>query len=187
LHILKTTLTTSIPSSFASSVPSHEIDHDFHKASHEQDEIGWVNIFKGHISKKWSTLQMKHFSRMYKKAPSLHHWSKSIILKLYDVAYEMWMHRNNIVHEKYEDHLNKKASEQLLQDISAEYRKGSNRVLQQHKYLFNLTLEQLFKKTVIEKQYWLLTVQSSRTCFEQCSNRNNNTCEIILEHAFVPD
>ena len=130
---------------------------------------------------------MKHFCRMYKNPPSLHHWSKSIICKLYEVAYEMWMHRNNIVHEKYEDHLNKKASEQLHQDISTEFRKGSKRILQQHKHLFKTSLRKLYKKPVIEKQYWLLTVQSSRTCFEENLKRNQNTRDIILEHAFVPD
>ena len=187
LLIFKSTLTTSIPSTFASHVPPYEPDDDFHATSKEQDQIGWVNIFKGHISKKWSELQMKHFCHMYKNPPSLHHWSKSIILKLYDVAHEMWMHRNNIVHEKYEDNLNKKEAEQLQQDIIAEYRKGSERILHQHKNLFHTNLEELLKKSVIDKQYWLLTIQSSRTCFEKCSNRNNNTRDIILEHAFVPD
>ena len=187
LHIFKTTLSTSTPSSFISSIPSYETDHEFQHAAREQDEIGWINIFKGHLTKKWSALQMKHFCRMYKNPPSLHHWSKSIVRKLYDVAYEMWMHRNNIVHEKYEDHLNKKASEQLHQDISMEFRKGSKRILQQHKHLFKTSLRKLYKKPVIEKQYWLLTVRSSRTCFDENFRRNNNTRDIILEHAFVPD
>ena len=187
LRIFKDTLSTSIPSTFISSIPPYETDQEFQVAAKEQDEIGWINVFKGHLSKKWSSLQMKHYCRMYKNPPSLHHWSKSIICKLYEVAYEMWMHRNNIVHEKYEDHLNKKASEQLHQDISTEFRKGSKRILQQHKYLFKTSLRKLYKKPVIEKQYWLLTVQSSRTCFEENFQRNNNTRDIILEHAFVPD
>ena len=57
-----------------------------------------------------------------------------------------------------------------------------------HKFLFRETLECLLKRAVIEKRYWLLTTQSSRTCFNKCfSSRNRNTSEVIREHAFVPD
>ena len=32
-----------------------------------------------------------------------------------------------------------------------------------------------------------MTVQASHTCYIKCSERNQDTCDIILEHAFVPD
>ena len=188
LHIFKLTLSTSTPTSFKNNVPPNEIDAEFIEAAEEQDLIGWENVFKGHITKKWAALQMKHFCRMYQNPPSLHKWSKTIILKLYDVAHEMWTHRNDIVHEKFEENLSKQASEQLKSDVILEYRKGSKQIMSTHKFLFREKLKCLLKKSVMEKQYWLLTAQSSRICFQKCcSPRNQNTSEIILDHAFVPD
>jgi len=84
------------------------MDAECNEAAEEQDLIGWDNVFKGHVTKKWAVLQKKHFSRMYQNPPSLHKWSKTIILKLYDAAHEMWIHRNDIVHEKFEENLSKK-------------------------------------------------------------------------------
>jgi len=188
LHIFKSTLSTSTPTSFKNNVPPNEMDAEFIEAAEEQDLIGWDNVFKGHITRKWAALQLKHFCRMYQNPPSLYKWSKTIISKLYDVAHEMWTHRNDIVHEKFEENLSKQASEQLKSDIILEYRKGSREIMNAHKFLFREKLECLLKRTVIEKQYWLLTAQSSRICFNKCcSPRNQNTSEVILEHAFVPD
>ena len=180
-------LQNPIPTFFTTHVPTYEVDQDYMKAAREQDKIGWKNVFKGHISKTWAELQMKHYSRMYANPPSLHHWSKNIILRLYDISYSMWDHRNKIVHDKFEDNLNKKESEKLKRDVIEEYNKGSERIMLAQRHMYADNLETLLEKTVLEKKYWLMTVKASRECYQQISERNQNTCDIILDHAFVPD
>ena len=187
ISIFTSVLQNPLPTFFTTHVPTYETDQDYMKAANEQDKIGWKNIFKGHISKTWAELQMKHFCRMYTNPPSLHHWSKTIILRLYDISYEMWDHRNKIVHEKFEDSLNKKESEKLKKEIVEEYNKGSRRIMFAQRHLYEVQLETLLDRTVLEKKYWLMTVKASRECYQHKSKRNHNTCEIILDHAFVPD
>jgi len=71
IQIFHSTLSNNLPTSFEYFVPTYEIDQDIIRASREQDEIGWKNIFKGHLSSKWAHLQMNHFSKMYANPPSL--------------------------------------------------------------------------------------------------------------------
>ena len=47
---------------------------------------------------------------MYQQPPSVHNWAKNIVLWLYDISYNMWMNRNDVVHEKVEENLNLKES-----------------------------------------------------------------------------
>ena len=99
----------------------------------------------------------------------------------------MWNHRNNIVHDNFEETLNKQESDALRRNVIVEYNKGSQRIMRTHRHLFRVKLETLLDRTVLEKKYWLMMVQASRTCYQQHTQRNQNTCNIIRKHAFVPD
>ena len=63
----------------------------------------------------------------------------------------MWEHRNNIVHETFEETLNKKTSELVKKELITQYRKGSNRIIRQHCYLFQENLHILLEKPVSKK------------------------------------
>jgi len=78
IQIFCAILSNNVPTSFEYFVPTYEIDQDFIIAAREQDEIGWKNFFKGHLSSKCPQLQMKHFSKMYTNPPSLYHWYKTL-------------------------------------------------------------------------------------------------------------
>ena len=187
IQIFQSTLSNNLPTSFEYFVPTYGIDQDVITAAREQDEIGWKNIFKGHLSSKWAHLQMKHFSKMYANPPSLHNWSKNIILQFYDISYSMWSHRNEIVHDDFEEKLNKKESDALKKEITNEYMKGHTNIMQYHKFMFQDSLTTLMEKTVIEKKYWLLTIKASRICFDKTTENHPNMQSINLDHAFVPD
>ena len=187
IQIFQSTLSNNLPTSFEYFVPTYEIDQDVIKAAQEQDEIGWKNIFKGHLSSKWAHLQMKHFSKMYANSPSLYNWSKNIILQFYDISYSMWSHRNEIVHDDFEEKLNKKESDALKKEITQEYMKGHTNIMRYHKFMFQDSLTSLMKKTVIEKKYWLLTIKASLICFDKTTENHPNIQSINLDHAFVPD
>ena len=187
IQIFKQTLQTSTPTTFVSQISSYETNTLFLQAAHEQDIIGWTNIFKGHISSTWSKIQYQYISEFYQHPPSLHHWSKNIILQLYDFTHSMWTNRNNIIHNKVEESLNIRESTLLTQQIIDEYHNGITNILPQHYYMFNQPLQHILNKSVSDKKYWLLTVQASRACLEQSSNEERQQQDIILEHATVPD
>ena len=61
IYIFKSTLSSLTQSSFTYFIPTYEVDQDFKKAAHEQDEIRWENIFKGHLSKNGLTSKWNIF------------------------------------------------------------------------------------------------------------------------------
>jgi len=176
------------PTSFELSLSPYETNQLIKQAATEHDEIGWINFFKGHISKKWAKIQLQNYGTMYKNPPSLvTHWSKNIIISIYDISYSMWMQRNRIVYEEYEDQLNKNESMKLQCQIIHEYETGPNTALQQHQYMFAESIDDLLKKTVTEKKYWLESIKASRICFAKCTLVHNTSRTINLTHATVPD
>ena len=171
---------------------SHNItkDHNIIVAAQEQDEIKWHNFFKGHISKAWKTAQLKYFNEMFLVPPSVDSWLKQIIHHIYNFSFEMWNHRNSIVHEKKEEFLNQKESTKLENQIIRSYLEGSQNVLPKHRYMFNDQLRDILHMSVKEKQYWVLTVDASRKCYEMNENvilHENDACAIEKRLAIVPD
>jgi len=146
--IFKRTLHYPLPKSFELSISPLESNQLIVQAAKEQDEIGWTNFFKGHISDKWAKIQLQHYGKMHKNPPCLSHWSKNIIIYIYNISYSMWIHRNQIVHEDYEDKLNKQEEIQLQCHITNEYNTGPSRTLQQHRYMFMESIDDLLKRTV---------------------------------------
>ena len=116
------------------------------EAASEQDEIGWIEFYKGHLSKEWATIQLKHYCNMYKNPPSITHWSKTIISRIYNITFEMWSNRNKEVHNEYEDNMNKIESEKLQQEITESYNKGASNVMVHHRYLLEETLDEKYTK-----------------------------------------
>ena len=185
--IFEQALKDSTPTSFAILTENMESDNMIKMAAIEQDEIGWDNFFKGHISKKWAIAQLKHYENMYKNPPSIAHWAKNIIIQIYNVTFEIWMHRNKVVHDNFEGNLSQQESIKLQEQITEEFRKGTNGLLIQHKYLLERPVEEIYKKNVNDKKYWLKMIQASRICYEKCALHHNTTRTIDLTYATVPD
>jgi len=64
-----------------------------------------------------------------------------------------------------EEKLTLKQSKQLEEHLIRPYIEGNKNVLHQHRHMFDEILSDLQNKTVSEKQYWILTVESSCACY----------------------
>ena len=168
-HMFTAVLQQPIPSLFTSHIPLDETDQMFAIAAKEQDDVGWSNLFKGHIVKSWSVIQQKYYATMYHNPPSVYNWSTTIISHLYDLSHDMWNHRNEIVHEKVAQSLNAQELQQLHSNITHQYQLGSTSVLPMHRHMFQDTLNTLLSKSADDKKYWLLTIQASRLCVQRTS------------------
>jgi len=47
---------------------------------------------------------------------------QNIILQLYNVSHSLWSHRNDIVHDNFDEKLNRKELDKLQKEITNEYR-----------------------------------------------------------------
>jgi hypothetical protein len=91
----------------------------------------------------------------YKSKRTGRRWVISLIKKLWDTAWDLWQHRNEILHQS-ENHLIAEAERcvgreltQLFNKLSACYLPNKDR------YLIRLPLKLLKKKDIIYKEVWL--------------------------------
>jgi Reverse transcriptase (RNA-dependent DNA polymerase) len=115
----------------------------------QQDAIGWNIILEGTLPKAWSSHQNNH----YKAIGSLQsgkRWLVQLILKLWDIAWDLWEHRNNIAHES-------NALIELQQlDCEIQSTLTMNEYPAEAAYLFSdHTREQLATATLPVKKSWL--------------------------------
>lgn len=71
-------------------LPTSEYRTLYHSIIHEQDKIGWRQIFNGRISNKWSSIQEK-----FDPDPN---WGKRVISTIWKHWEDLWQLRNNSQH-----------------------------------------------------------------------------------------
>ena len=185
--IIIETLSDGNSKNFQRHIPSTEYDSAFLDATRQQNQIGWLGLLNGHISKKWSDIQRNHFQNMYQHPPSIHNWAKNIILHLYDISYDMWMNRNDVVHENVEENLNLQESQKLEKKIIELYNNGPSSTLEIHSYMFDDALDLILERTVSEKKFWIAMIEASMECYKNRANETQNMSEILKKFATVPD
>jgi hypothetical protein len=65
----------------------------------KQTELGWKHFFEGRLHNQWRKLQESYHLQMSIRR-SGKRWSGAIIKKLWDIAWDLWEHRNGILHGK---------------------------------------------------------------------------------------
>jgi len=66
-------------------------------AAQEQTLLGWELMMEGVISKQWRETQATYW-KVHKSRKSRKQWTAAIIQKLLQVAWDMWHHRNQVLH-----------------------------------------------------------------------------------------
>jgi hypothetical protein len=69
------------------------------QAVYDQDSIGWTQFLRGRLSKKWEDAQERWIIRCstkWKRSSKL--WLSKLVQATWEVAREMWVHRNSVLH-----------------------------------------------------------------------------------------
>jgi len=64
----------------------------------EQELLGWDLALEGCVSKKWWQ-QQEEYWKMFWMCKSSWRWTMELIKKLLGVAWDMWQHQNEALHE----------------------------------------------------------------------------------------
>jgi hypothetical protein len=65
----------------------------------KQDAIGWQSFLEGRPSVGWSEVQHRYYEFLDSRRTGLR-WLTALIQKLWDVAWDMWDHRNRVLHDQ---------------------------------------------------------------------------------------
>jgi hypothetical protein len=125
----------------------------------EQQQIGWMNFLSGFISN--AMVEMQHqFYRTNGSHKSGHCWAGKIILQCWNVVYNMWLGRNEVLHRKKA--INDISGEALLDlEIEKEYDLGYEGIPESyHKWWTQYQKASLLSSSVEQKKGWLLVIKT---------------------------
>jgi hypothetical protein len=71
--------------------------HDIRMAVELQDRIGWYPFVNGHLCNLWKGIQHQYYVFLGRRNTG-RKWVRELIKKLWGIAWDMWEHRNGILH-----------------------------------------------------------------------------------------
>jgi len=143
-----------------------EAPRDFKALVDTQNTVGWRRFFEGWMVSHWAKLQQNYYD-ILRSSRTGRRWTIAIILKLWNIAWDLWAHRNGILHEQ-ENRVTQSEIQQLNSRVSQTYSDLHSRALRQYDlHLVCLSRSELLKKDITYKMQWLSVaepvLQSGRT------------------------
>jgi hypothetical protein len=124
----------------------------------DQSLIGWRNMLEGFFTTSWQATQKIYFDRIG-SARSPKRWTIALIQKMWEVAWNMWEHRNGILHDKEQSII----LQSLNDTIRDEFRKGGQGLPKEARTLFSHGCSAVLNKSVEVRQQWVARVQLARS------------------------
>jgi hypothetical protein len=121
-----------------------------------QDLIGWQYLIEGILPQCWVFHQHTHYRCLGQRKQG-RRWATQLILKLFDIAWDLWEHRNGLVHRIDQDKLLQTVDTKIKEEVQdgAPSRESS--------HLFSeATISRLDSSQLSTKQAWLSLVAAYR-------------------------
>ncbi len=157
----------------------YEVPFFLQDATDEQTIIGWNLFLEQWIAIEWEMIQQAYYNlikswRMGKR------WLISIIKKLCQAAWDLWDHRNKVLHEK-ENTVMQLQVRQLESQILSTYWCLSTFVVEgADRYLTRLSLPLLLDKEMEYKKAWFMQASTILKILRQSSWRGWQTQQVAL-------
>jgi hypothetical protein len=120
----------------------------------DQGRVGWSRFFEGWLVHQWTICQQRYY-QIFKSKRTGRWWTIAVIKKQCDIAWDMWEHRNSVLHEK-ENLVTRSMVVQLDAKVSRIYNDLYSRALRNYdRYLVHLSLSSLLRKDTNYKVTWI--------------------------------
>jgi hypothetical protein len=120
----------------------------------QQNMLGWQLFFEGWLLQDWAGIQQLYYN-MIKSRRTGKRWAVSIINKMWNIAWDLWEHRNGVLHDQ--PNATMTANEHIVnQRIRLTY--GNHRQIslpKEDRHLLSLSLKQLLSKSLTYKSEWI--------------------------------
>ena len=129
-------------------------------AFREQDEIGWWNFLLGCVTPKFAEVQQAYYMSIGSKRTGKV-WLRRLVTQIWEVHWQMWEHRNYVLHETLTPHKQQEL-ESLHDEIRSEFSQGTQGLsvvdhtrLEDKELVLNLGLS--------NSKCWLKNIQLARS------------------------
>jgi hypothetical protein len=114
-----------------------------------QYTIGWGRFLEGWLSEEWQAIQQLYYDSLCMRRTG-RRWTIALNKKLWDIAWDFWEHRNNILHEA-ENRPTTRDLQRLTQDITTTFHNLSTYILlpPHDMQLLQLPLMDLLQKSLL--------------------------------------
>jgi len=125
----------------------------------DQTAIGWERFLDGWLAKSWQSHQ-EELWRSVRSCRSSKRWVAELIKKLWNVSWDMWAHRNGILHQSPMARSNI-LEKQVNDYIRAIYARGTQALPRDAIGFLRKPLEQTLQLPLPTKQQWLELVNNA--------------------------
>ena len=129
-----------------------------------QDKIGWYNFQLGRVARRMTAYQQDYYRRQGQHRTGLR-WTVALIHKLMATAWDMWEHRNSVLHGTSEDYHTRRETAKVDREISREFIEGSHNLTRRHKHLMR-SKRKVLRMELTDKRRWLESMQGARKAWE---------------------
>jgi hypothetical protein len=143
------------------------------QAIQDQDRIGWWPFLLGWTAKSMTVAHAKNLL-LVKPQNRPDSWTKGLLLQLWDFSFEMWDHRNKILHGPTLTFTQLSELGALLALVKIEFTKGPITLLNHHKWMLTDESKSWALSNSIQRtQKWLDTIRLSRKAYTHQQSKLN--------------
>jgi hypothetical protein len=133
------------------------LSEQFEEATLQQQELGWSAFVEGRLGRNWETALSDHYKKTKSKKNGKR-WMTAVIRKLWEIAWDMWNQRNDIVHAVEEA----RTRSQLEEDIRKEFKLGTRGLNKLVQRMFRAGVLAILRKQTVYQKGWLRWVRTNR-------------------------
>jgi hypothetical protein len=126
-----------------------------------QDSNGWDNFFEGRLAQDWEQAQTAHY-KWCRSRKSGRRWTIAIIQKLWDIAWDLWENRNDMIYAKENAEILHGIMAEVDDAIRIKFQWGPHGLLQRDHGLFTGSVENILTTSIVYQQRWLQRVETAR-------------------------
>jgi hypothetical protein len=148
----------------------------FNELLQHQSDIGWNRFFEGWLSHEWLGLQQAYYSAIKSRRSGIR-WTVALILKLWDIAWDLWEHRNGVLYSK-DNTVAEREERAIDKAVIDVFNKLQSMLLSPHdRHLTDIRLGKLLKKNMLYKEVWLrqASTVTGTNRIQQCNRVNHIT------------
>jgi hypothetical protein len=132
-----------------------------------QTEMGWKHFFEGRLHHRWREHMTTHYKNTGERK-SGKRWISALIRKLWEIAWDLWEHRNGVLH----DRINGYANQTLTEKINNLWKHPLLKTIPSIKYLLKDGEDAIQGRTQHQKQQWVARVE---VAVQQYSSMRDST------------
>ena len=153
--------------------PGQTPDTILAQALKEQDRIGWQSFLEGYWSTQWRVKQQEHLETINsRKSATL--WISRAQRKIWEIAWQMWMHRNEILHNNGTT-IHSHEMTALNGEIIKEMMTGQDSLSNRFANLFKSNIQKRLAESFHLKRLWLTSVWTARDNQNTRASESRNT------------